>query len=101
MSTLNSYAELSTTTCQESQRNRKKKDESYVYNSVSSTAYSPSYLGGNQREIDRERAKKRAGQTGKKKEEGALTSQQKKERDAQIMREKQVKKEQQAAEAKK
>jgi hypothetical protein len=51
---------------------------------------------GNQRDIDRERARRRAERNGannKKKDEDGLSFQAKKERDAQIMREKQKKKE--------
>ncbi|PWA03536.1 hypothetical protein BB558_000287 [Smittium angustum] len=50
---------------------------------------------GNQRELAREKARKKAEKHGKsKKEEGELNLQSKKERDAEIMRQKQLKKQQ-------
>jgi hypothetical protein len=53
---------------------------------------------GNQRDIDRARAQKRAGEKGKtQKEKDGLTPQQRRERDAKALAEKAAKKAQQAS----
>ena len=63
-------------------------------NSHELNAHTPPFrVGGNQREVSRERAAKRAAAAPKKgKAADGLTATQRKERDAEIMREKQAKK---------
>lgn len=62
--------------------------------------YKPGIIGGNQREVDRQRSQKRAEKSGKKKKTAGNASQaltNKKEHDAEIMRQKQVLAEQKKA----